>query len=70
MNELLKLPVPREQTCGGFKCKPLQGKSLAPVVLGPEIYQKNFGSQNTGVFGAIKSMISRASKVLIPGVVA
>jgi hypothetical protein len=62
LDELLKLPVERATTCGGFKCKPLQGKSLAPVILGTDIYEKNFGSLTStagnGVFGKIKSMFS------------
>lgn len=42
VNEILKLPKPRSETCGGMKCKVLQGKSLAPVVLGKKIWDKNF----------------------------
>ena len=35
INELLKLPVPRISACkDGWQCKPLDGKSLAEVVLG------------------------------------
>jgi len=38
INELLKLPVPRISTCkDGWQCKPLDGKSLAEVVLGKPI---------------------------------
>jgi hypothetical protein len=62
VNELLKLPVPRSQTCGGYKCKPLQGKSLAPVILGQEIYEKNFGPMH-GVAG-VSSSNSMASSVI------
>jgi iduronate 2-sulfatase len=32
LNDILQLPVPREQVCKGMKCKALQGKSLAPVL--------------------------------------
>ena len=72
VNELLKLPVPREKTCNGFKCKPLQGKSLAPVILGTEIYQKNFGNGDNGggVLGTLKTMFNKAQKALVAGVVA
>lgn len=34
LNELLRLPKKREDACQGFTCRPLDGKSLVPVVLG------------------------------------
>lgn len=56
--DLLHLPVSRTQTCAGYLCKPLDGRSLAPVVLGPVLMQqvvearenhirKALGSQHT-----------------------
>jgi hypothetical protein len=40
--ELLKLPVSRATACVGFKCKPLQGKSLVPVIMGRELWESGF----------------------------
>ncbi len=62
---MLKLPVPREQTCGGYKCKPLQGKSLAPVVLGQEIYEKNFGPMPTTLVGNIANSFGQGVSKMI-----
>jgi hypothetical protein len=58
LNELLKLPKPRESVCEGVKCKPLQGKSLGPVVLGAQVYEKLLGGKKEGIFSTIKSFIS------------
>lgn len=53
INELLQLPVPRISTCkDGWQCKPLDGKSLAEVVLGrPVSYflSKNNSSNNNNI---------------------
>lgn len=51
INELLKLPAPRISACkDGWQCKPLDGKSLAEVVLGRPIsyfLSKNNSNSNS-----------------------
>lgn len=61
INELLKLPVPRISTCkDGWQCKPLDGKSLAEVVLGrPVSYflSKNNSNNNNNGLKMINKLI-------------
>lgn len=59
LNEIMKLPISRERACGGFKCKPLSGKSLAPVLLGKTLYEQNFGAEKFGVLYKLGSYISQ-----------
>jgi hypothetical protein len=59
LNELLKLPITRNEACqkSGLKCKPLQGKSLGPIILGKELYEKNIGKAPAGILASLKNMI-------------
>lgn len=59
LNELLKPTVTRNEACQrtGLKCKPLQGKSLSPIILGKEIYEQNFGKTPVGLLSSLKSML-------------
>jgi hypothetical protein len=69
LNELLKLPKPRESVCDGVKCKPLQGKSLGPVVLGSQLYEKLIGGvKKEGIFSTIKNFISSKETSSSPAV--
>jgi hypothetical protein len=53
INELLRAPYDKKSICKtGTACLPLQGKSLAPVVLGSKIYQKNFGKSVVKTYNA------------------
>lgn len=43
--DLVRPPNGRDKTiCKGDRCLPLQGKSLAPVVLGVDLWEKNYGA--------------------------
>jgi hypothetical protein len=62
INDMLQLPKPREEVCEGVKCKPLQGKSLGPVLLGQSLYSKyqGAGSSMSSMLTQIKSYLSRS----------
>jgi hypothetical protein len=49
INDLTQAPVPDKELCnGGNWCKPLQGKSLAPVVLG-DVWNKHVSKSSTAI---------------------
>lgn len=62
LNDLLRMEKPREATCEGVKCKPLQGKSLGPVVLGPTVYQKLYPQSSTNLLSKLKGFFSTGGK--------
>ena len=64
LNELLKLPQARESLCNGVKCKPLQGKSLGPVLLGPA-YEK-LVPKSTNLLSHLKSFLKPSSSDVMP----
>lgn len=52
LNDILRLPKAREDTCQGLKCKPLQGKSLAPALFGTDAS----ASQKSSLMSNLKSL--------------
>lgn len=65
LNEILKIPVTRERACGNQKCKPLSGKSLAPVVLGKQLYEEHFGAEKFGILYRLQNLISQAGGTIM-----
>eukprot|EP01033_Poteriospumella_lacustris_P014173 gene14173-10124_t len=65
LNEILKVPVTRERACGNQKCKPLSGKSLAPVVLGKQLYEEHFGAEKFGILYRLQNLISQAGGTIM-----
>lgn len=58
LNDILQLPKSRESTCQGLKCKPLQGKSLAPVLFGDSM---GSGASKSSLLANIQGFFQKSS---------
>jgi hypothetical protein len=64
LNDVLDLPKTRESVCDGLKCKPLQGKSLAPVLFHSSAASAGTasapaGSSTSGLLGSLRQFFQQ-----------